>query len=132
MSGVVNARHTEVIIKEGNEVRSFELSIDAGRGLLNLLQALQLKSNTEFDDDDDEGFVPAEVVFPELKDPQKLIGIVFRGVRHRNNLTQEEFAKRLGLDQSDVSKIERGERSIGKALAKKIEKEFGIEYRRFL
>lgn len=43
-----------------------------------------------------------------------------------------EVAARLGLDQSDVSKIERGERAVGKGLAKKIQKEFGIDYRRFL
>ena len=74
----------------------------------------------------------AEEVFPDLRDPQKRIGITFRGIRYKNNLTQAEVAKRLGLDQSDVSKIERGERSVGKVLAKKIQKEFGIDYRRFL
>lgn len=61
----------------------------------------------------------------------KRIGIIFRGIRIKNDLTQAEVAERLGIDQSDVSKIEKEKRPIGKALAK-IEKEFGIDYRRLL
>ena len=82
--------------------------------------------------DSNEGAIPAEEVFPDIKDPAKRIGIIFRGIRFKSNLTQAEIADRLGLDQSDVSKIEKGKRPVGKALAKKIEKEFGIDYRRFL
>ncbi|HWU44546.1 MAG TPA: helix-turn-helix transcriptional regulator, partial [Bdellovibrio sp.] len=63
---------------------------------------------------------------------EKRVGIIFRGIRFKHDLTQAEVAKKLGLDQSDISKIENGRRSIGKALAKKIEKEFGIDYRRLL
>lgn len=87
---------------------------------------------SEFQKKTDRDSVPASDVFPDLKDPQKRIGIVFRGIRYKNDLTQAEVAKRLGIDQSDVSKIEKGKRPVGKALAKKIEKEFGIDYRRFL
>lgn len=134
MSGAGKMRLTEVIIKEGNKTTNFELSVEAGRGLLTLLRGMEGQTNkkTEREEDDDEDFVLAEEVFPDLKDPQKRIGIVFRGIRFKNNLTQAQVAARLGLDQSDVSKIERGQRPIGKALAKKIEKEFGIDYRRFL
>ena len=78
------------------------------------------------------GSLPAEEIFPDLKDPEKRVGVIFRGIRFKNNLTQDEVAKRLGIDQSDVSKIESGKRPIGKALAKKIEEEFAIDYRRFL
>lgn len=124
MSGAVKMRHTEITIKQGKETTKFKLPLDAGRGLLNFLQGLQ--------NDSAEGTVSAENVFPDIKDPAKRIGIIFRGIRFKNNLTQVEVAKKLGLDQSDVSKIEKGKRPIGKALAKKIEKEFGIDYHRFL
>ena len=124
MSGAVKMRHTEITIKQGNETTKFKLPLEAGRGLLSFLRGLQNNS--------DEGVVPAEEVFPNIQDPAKRIGIIFRGLRFKNNLTQAEVAKRLGLDQSDVSKIEKGKRPIGKVLAKKIAKEFGIDYRRLL
>ena len=127
MSGAVKMRHTEITIKQGKETTKFKLPLEAGRGLLNLLRGLQEK-----DEDADEGSVPASEVFPDLKDAEKRVGIIFRGIRSKNNLTQAEVAERLGIDQSDVSKIEKGKRSVGKALAKKIEKEFGIDYRRLL
>ncbi len=84
---------------------------------------------------DEEGTKKIRAAMAKVKmhhDPVKRIGIIFRGIRFKNDLTQAEVAKRLGIDQSDVSKIEKGKRFIGKALAKKIEKEFGIDYRRFL
>jgi DNA-binding XRE family transcriptional regulator len=124
MSGAVKMRHTEITIKQGNETTKFKFPLEAGRGLLNFLLSLQTNSNAES--------LPAEDVFPNIKDPAKRIGIIFRGIRFKHNLTQAEVAKKLGLDQSDVSKIEKGKRPVGKALAKKIEKEFGIDYHRFL
>ena len=124
MSGAVKMRHTEITIKQGNETTKFKFPLEAGRGLLNFLRGLQNNSSEES--------IPAEDVFPDIKDPAKRIGIVFRGIRFKHNLTQAEVAKKLGLDQSDVSKIEKGKRPVGKALAKKIEKEFGIDYHRFL
>lgn len=126
MSEAAKMPHIEVTIKQGTEKTKFKLSLAAGRGLINLLRGLQEQiARTE-------GPALASEVFPNVKDPQKRIGIIFRGLRVKNNLTQAELANRLGADQSDISKIEKGKRGIGKALAKKIEKEFGIDYRRFL
>ena len=71
-------------------------------------------------------------IFPHLNDPEKMPAITFRGIRAKTGLTQKEVAKRLGITQAEVSKIECGKRSIGKALSKRIEKEFKIDYRRFL
>ncbi|MFZ4403746.1 MAG: helix-turn-helix domain-containing protein [Pseudobdellovibrionaceae bacterium] len=117
-------RHTEITIKQGNETTKFKFSFDAGRGLLSFLRGLQSSPKEES--------LLAEDLLPNIKDPAKRIGIIFRGIRFKHNLTQTEVAKKLGLDQSDVSKIEKGKRPVGKALAKKIEKEFGIDYHRFL
>jgi len=124
MSGAVKMRHTEITIKQGRETKKFKLSLEAGRGLINFLRSLQ--------DQTDESTVSADEIFPNTKNAEKRVGIIFRGIRFKHDLTQAEVAKKLGLDQSDISKIENGRRSIGKALAKKIEKEFGIDYRRLL
>lgn len=71
-------------------------------------------------------------VFPDLKDPSRRPGIIFRGIRIKKNLTQEEMAKKLKIDQADISKIESGKRGIGKELALRIERAFGEDHRRFL
>lgn len=126
MSGAVKMRRTEITIKQGGETMKFELSLEAGRGLVSLLRSLKNAQS------EGEVSLPASEVFPDINDSEKRIGIVFRGIRIKRGLTQSEVADRLGIDQSDVSKIEKGKRPIGKALAKKIEKEFGIDYRRFL
>ncbi len=122
MSGAAKMRPTEVIIKEGKQITKFEFSPKDGRALLNFMRGLKRSAES----------LPAEKVFPNITDPAKRIGIIFRGIRFKHHLTQLEVAKRLGIDQADVSKIESGKRPIGKALAKKIEKEFGIEYQRLL
>jgi DNA-binding XRE family transcriptional regulator len=118
-------RRTEIVVTDGNKTRKFKVPHKTGRGFLTLLESLN------YQDDVDE-FIPAEDIFPDLKDPVKSIGIALRGIRSKFQLTQEQVAQRLGIDQSDVSKMEKGKRPIGKALAKKIQKEFGIDYRRFL
>ncbi len=125
MSVAVKMHRTEIIIKEGSMTTKFQLSSEIAGGILTLLKGLANKNNYN-------EVIPAEEVFPDIEDPNKRIGIIFRGIRYKNNLTQAEVAKKLNLDQSDVSKIEKGKRPIGKALAKKIEQEFGINYRRFL
>jgi DNA-binding XRE family transcriptional regulator len=126
MSAAVKMLHTEITIRHENETIKFKFPIEAGRGLLNFLNGL--KNSNEYS----RSVYQAEEVFPNIKDPLKRIGIIFRGIRIKNDLTQVEMAERLALDQSDISKIEKGKRPIGKTLAKKIEKEFSVDYRRFL
>jgi len=55
-----------------------------------------------------------------------------RGLRNREGLTQAELGKAIGVEQSNVSKMERGKRQIGVKIAKKLEKIFDIDYRLFL
>lgn len=54
------------------------------------------------------------------------------GLRHRENLTQNQFAKLLDLSQSNLSAMENGKRPIGKELAKRIATKFKVDYRYFL
>lgn len=58
--------------------------------------------------------------------------IAFRGLRHREGLTQVEIGNMLGIPQGNISQIEHGIRSIGKQTAKRIAELFKTDYRLFL
>ena len=119
MSVAVKMPLIEITVQHGAKKKMFLVSEQKANAIEILLE-------------DADDYVDAMDVFPDLKDPQKRIGISFRSIRTKTGLTQKQVAEKLGLDQADVSKIEKGTRSIGKALAKKIEKVFKIDYRRFL
>lgn len=55
-----------------------------------------------------------------------------RGLRNREGLTQGQFGQAIGVEQSNISKMERGKRQIGVKIAKRIEEMFDIDYRLFL
>lgn len=59
-------------------------------------------------------------------------GALLRGIRVRENLTQVEMAKKIKVTQSDISQMESGARSIGRIIAKRIEKLFCVDYKSFL
>ena len=70
--------------------------------------------------------------FKDLLEKYGRAGTHLRGLRFREELTQVELAKKLGITQADLSKIESGKRPIGKNLATRIGKLFKIDYRLFL
>jgi transcriptional regulator with XRE-family HTH domain len=51
---------------------------------------------------------------------------------HVYPLLQAEMAKKINVTQADLSKMESGKRPIGKVIAKRIAKIFGVNYRYFL
>ncbi len=55
-----------------------------------------------------------------------------RGLRNREGLTQEELGQAIGVEQSNISKMERGKRQIGVKIAKRLAQTFNIDYRLFL
>ena len=64
-------------------------------------------------------------VFTQKLDAKYLqAGALLRGTRHREGLPQKDFAKKIGITQGDLSKMENGKRSIGKVVAKRIQKMF--------
>lgn len=73
-----------------------------------------------------------EEVFPEMKDPAKRAAAALRGFRSRDGLTQVALAKRLDVTQGDISQMESGRRAIGKGMAMRLAKVFGVDYRVFL
>lgn len=76
--------------------------------------------------------ISADTIFSELDAQSNKAATLLRGLRSRENLSQTEFAKRIEVTQSNLSKMERGTRPIGKTLAKRISKEFGVNYRYFI
>ena len=76
--------------------------------------------------------VSANEVFSELDKKHTKAGALLKGVRARENLSQVKFAKRIHVTQANLSKMENGKRPIGKSIAKRIEKEFAVNYRYFL
>ncbi len=59
-------------------------------------------------------------------------GVILRGSRHKEGVTQKELAESLGISQHHISEMENGKRSIGKAMAKKFAAFFKTNYRLFL
>lgn len=73
-----------------------------------------------------------EDIFANIEKKYTKAGVFLRGVRYREGLTQLEMAKKINITQADLSKMESGKRPIGKIIAKRIEKIFGVNYRYFL
>lgn len=64
--------------------------------------------------------------------PDSQPGKILRGLRYRDGKSQKWLAEKLGMKQPNVSAMEKGERPIGKALAKKLGELFDISYKVFL
>ena len=58
--------------------------------------------------------------------------VLLKGLRTKEGLNQIEFANAIGVTQQNLSAMENGRRTIGKEIAKRIAKKFGVDYRIFL
>jgi DNA-binding XRE family transcriptional regulator len=74
--------------------------------------------------------IPASDISPELD--TNPTGVYLRGIRLREELTQEALAKLTGISRSNISAMEHGKRPIGKETAKKLATALNCDYRRFL
>ncbi|MGE3954283.1 MAG: helix-turn-helix domain-containing protein [Parachlamydiales bacterium] len=70
--------------------------------------------------------------FRDLLQETTEAGATLKGLRTREGWTQADLASRLGVNQSNVSKMERGVRPIGKEMAKRLATLFKTDYRLFL
>ena len=126
MSVAAKMRLTKIEISEGKKRQLYLVPKEAAQAVATLLD--NYTENLEGED----GSIDAFNLYPHLKDPVKRAATVFQGIRLRHGLTQKEMGDKIGLNQTDVSKIEKGERPIGKKLAMRIGKALGIDYKRFL
>ncbi len=74
----------------------------------------------------------ADDLFADLDRKYTKAGALLQGLRNREGLSQVEFAKKINVTQSDLSKMELGKRPIGKIIAKRIADVFDVNYRHFL
>lgn len=81
---------------------------------------------------EEEKTVPADEVLKDVYKKYGKAGAVIRGCRARNGMTQIVLAKKLGVTQGDLSKMENGKRPVGKAMARRLAKVFKTDYRIFL
>jgi DNA-binding XRE family transcriptional regulator len=112
-------------IREGGKRKLFLVPKKTATAVATLLKELEKSHKTE-------DFLAAEEVFPSLNDPVRGPATSFHGLRLRLGLTQKEMAEKVGISQSDVSKIEKGERAIGRKLAMRIGQACQTDYKRFL
>jgi DNA-binding XRE family transcriptional regulator len=64
--------------------------------------------------------------------PERTPGMLIRGLRGKNEMTQEELADKLGVAQTRVSELESGKRSISLAMAKRLASVFSVTHKMFL
>ena len=76
--------------------------------------------------------VASEKVFAEIEKKFTKAGVLLKGLRGREGLTQVQFAQKIHVTQANLSNMENGRRPIGKQIAKRIEKIFKVNYRYFL
>jgi DNA-binding XRE family transcriptional regulator len=93
------------------------------RGIL----ALSGHEVAQLDEDAGERLYSIEEVFPEATP-----GMMLRGLRGKEEMTQAEFAKRLGISQHHISEMENNKRTIGIDMAKRIAEAFKVPYKMFL
>ena len=89
---------------------------------------MQLAGHTvrRVNEDGEELYTHAEV-FPEAHP-----GMVLRGLRVKEDITQKTLAESLGIKQHRVSEMEKGVRPISVDMAKRIGKLYNISYKVFL
>ncbi len=72
--------------------------------------------------------MPWEVLAKDRIEKYKKAGLVLRGARYRENMSQVKLAQISGVHQNEISKIENGKRGVGKKVAKKLAKPLKINY----
>ncbi|MCX7114506.1 MAG: helix-turn-helix transcriptional regulator [Gammaproteobacteria bacterium] len=115
------------LMKKHHIDRIAEISWHGGRYAvpIEIMENYKIKSdNNEYTSIDD--------LFGNLTQKSGEPGVLLKGLRYREGLSQIEFAKQLNISQTNLSAMENGRRIIGKELAKRIADIFELDYRIFL
>ncbi|HAT8623629.1 TPA: helix-turn-helix domain-containing protein [Legionella pneumophila] len=80
----------------------------------------------------DDKHISIDDLFNDLTQESGEPGVLLKGLRYREGLSQINFAKKLNVSQTNLSAMENGRRAIGKELAKRIADLFEVDYRIFL
>src|SRR5262245_50677112 len=72
-------------------------------------------------------FIPWEALAKDRIKKYGKASIALRGARYREGLSQKALAKKTGIRQENISKMENGQRPIGAKVAKKLAKSLRID-----
>lgn len=87
---------------------------------------LKLEEFLETYSDEEKTYPWEELASSRLKKYKKS-GLALRGARFREGLTQKDLAKRSGVSQENISKMENGKRGIGEKVARRLAKALDID-----
>lgn len=76
--------------------------------------------------------IPWRVLAKERLEKYKKAGLVLRGARFREGLSQKKLAEKTGISQDNISRIENRKRTVGEKVAKKLAKALKFDYRLLL
>lgn len=132
MSAHMKAHHTKesayiyvrVGMPDGKEM-SYHIPSSARQKLNSFLKELDVSQN---EITPSEKATPWKVLAKDRIDKYRKAGLVLRGARLREGLSQKELAKRSGISQDNISRIENGKRVVGKKVAQKLAKPLKINY----
>ena len=71
---------------------------------------------------------PWEVLAEDRIEKYKKSGLVLRGARYREGISQVKLAELTGVHQNEISKIENGKRGVGEKVAKRLAKALKVNY----
>ena len=123
MLGRMKTRHTNdckvIVITHGMEKVSY-----IPENKMKKLEEFLDKYNLE-----DDSPLAWEVLAKDRIEKYKKAGLVLRGMRYRENISQVALAKKTGVSQNEISNIENGKRTVGEKIAKKLAEALNFDYR---
>lgn len=124
-----NIKHAEVDLAEGESLISLKVPAnkavkvaEAIKGILDLAGHKVRRVDTA-----GEELVNSDEVFANVTP-----GMLLRGLRVKEGITQTELAERLSITQNMISDMESGRRNISVKMAQRISDEFKVPYRMFV
>jgi DNA-binding XRE family transcriptional regulator len=117
MSALTKKHHTDDVAKISWHGGVYIVPVE-------VMERYKVKSNDHY--------ISVDSLFSDLTQKSGEPGVLLKGLRYREGLSQIEFAKKLNISQTNLSAMENGRRAIGKELSKRIADLFGVDYRVFL
>ncbi len=100
--------------------------------LKTIKKVLALHEKLKNEDDDELVSIDEMKTFMDNLLGERTVGDAIRAYRNREEITQKELAIKSRIKRQHISEIERGERNIGVATAKKLAKALNCNYKSLL
>lgn len=113
-----------VVVNLSNSKKTYNIPLSHQKELEKVLE--------KYSEDDDDTPVAWEVLAKERIKKYKKSGLVLRGMRYREGLSQKHLAEASGITQNEISNIENGKRTVGKKVAEKLARVLNFDYRMLL